>query len=413
MKSGNHHARSLHPSPGIRTNKRLPTLETPHLGWLARSSLGCGMTEIDMITKKKNEYDNFDILTDFENLYNAHRECRKGKRWKDSIASYDIRAIECTLYLQAMLARGTYKMSDYHCFTINERGKERNIKSTQYKDRVVQKCLDKDILKPRIVPTFIYENGASLEGKGTDFNLDELEKDMKEHYRKHGTEGYFLVGDFSKYFDSIDHDVLYRMYAKEFKDERILKLVKNIHDSINGGKGVALGNEVSQTDALMAANPIDHMVKEVLRIKYYGRYMDDFYLIHPSKEYLKYCLKEIKKKAEELGLQLNEKKTKIVPITTGINFLGFRFYMTSTGKVVVRLKAKNKNRRRRKLRKQKKLLLQGKIRMEDIQQSYDSWKAHAKRGNTYYMLRDMDKYFYGLFKDFIKQGGKENGKTTK
>lgn len=121
----------------------------------------------------------------------------------------------------------------------------------------------------------------------------------------------------------------------------------------------------------------------------------------------------LEKKAEELGLQLNEKKTKIVPITTGINFLGFRFYMTSTGKVVVRLKAKNKNRRRRKLRKQKKLLLQGKIRMEDIQQSYDSWKAHAKRGNTYYMLRDMDKYFYGLFKDFIKQGGEENGKTTK
>ena len=74
------------------------------MGWLVRSSLGCGMTEIDMITKKKIEYDNFDILTDFENLYNAHRECRKGKRWKDSVASYDIRAIECTLYLQAMLA---------------------------------------------------------------------------------------------------------------------------------------------------------------------------------------------------------------------------------------------------------------------------------------------------------------------
>lgn len=367
--------------------------------------------DIKMRTRRENEFDNFELLTDFENLYNAHVECRKGKLWKDSAASFDIRAIECTLYLQALLARDKYKMSEYHCFTINERGKLRNIKSTQYKDRVVQKCLDKYIIKPRIVPTFIYENGASLKGKGTDFNVDELIKDMRQYFRKYGTEGYFLVGDYSKYFESIDHEILNKMYEREFKDERILKLIKNIHASIEGGKGVALGNEVSQTDALMIANPIDHLIKERLRIKYYGRYMDDFYLIHPSKEYLKACLAEIEKKATELGLKLNGKKTKIVPITTGINFLGFRFYMTRTGKVVVRIKSKNKNRRRRKLRKQKKLLIQGRISMNDIRQSYDAWKAHASRGNTYYMLRDMDKYFDNLFKDYL-QGGDKNGKAT-
>ena len=130
-----------------------------------------------------------------------------------------------------MLARGSYKMSDYHCFTINERGKERNIKSTQYKDRVVQKCLDKNIIKPRIVPTFIYENGASLEGKGTDFNLDELEKDMREYYRKHGTEGYFLVGDFSKYwvkkdfsgehYETHTHDSIYMFAGNTWLDNRV------------------------------------------------------------------------------------------------------------------------------------------------------------------------------------------------
>lgn len=77
-----------------------------------------------MITRDISRYDNYDIITDYDNLYNAHKSCRKGKLWKDSVASYDLRAPECTLYLQHLLLSGQYKISEYHCFTISERGED-------------------------------------------------------------------------------------------------------------------------------------------------------------------------------------------------------------------------------------------------------------------------------------------------
>jgi hypothetical protein len=276
-------------------------------------------------TRKENFYDSFEDLSSFENLYNAHKSCRRGKRWKDSVALYDIRALESTLYLQWLLRSGRYRISEYNCFQVNERGKVREIKSTKYKDRVVQKSLYNNLLAPRMMPTLIFENGASQKGKGTDFQIDELTKDLREYWRSHGTSGYILVGDLKGYFDSIQHELVNKIYAGEFSDKQVMALIRHIHASIPGGVGVPLGNQLSQLDALIAASPIDHMVKERLHIKHYGRYMDDFYLIHESKEYLQYCLAEIEKLATEMGLTLNTKKTKIVPVTTGINFFRLSF----------------------------------------------------------------------------------------
>jgi hypothetical protein len=387
------------------TNKGTPT-PMPHIwsSWVMYSFV-CGVDffrkKNDMITRKENKYDDYGILTDFGNLYESHRNCRQGKRWKDSVATYDLRALESTLYLQYLLMSEKYSIGKYHCFTVNERGKLRNIKSAKYKDRVVQKNLCDNILTPRIAPTFVYSNGASLKGKGTDFTLDCLKEDLRHHYRIHGTSGYILVCDFSGYFDSLSHELLNRAYEREFKDERIIRLIRMIHASTGGEYGVPLGNQLSQLDALIAGSPIDHMIKERLKIGGFARYNDDFYLIHESKEYLKFCLKEIGKMAEGLGLKLNAKKTKIVPVTTGINYLGFHVYLTESGKVVCRIKAKSKSHERQKLRKMKAKVDRKEITYEAVKDSYQSWKAHASRGDTYYMLQEMDCYFYGLFIDYL------------
>lgn len=362
---------------------------------------------------KKNQYDDFGILSDYKNLYNAHLSCRKGKRWKDSVASYDMRAPECTLYLKYLLETGQYRIGEYKCFTINERGKEREIKSVKYKDRVVQKCLNDNILTPCMIPKLIYENGASQKGKGTDFHLKLLKRHMQEHYKKHGAAGYILIGDFKSYFDSIAHELVNEIYKKEFKDTRLIGLIEAIHASTQGEKGLPLGNQLSQMDALLAANAMDHMVKERLRIRGYGRYMDDFYLIHKDKEYLRYCLNEIEKEVTAIGLRLNKKKTKIVPLTAGIDFLGFHFYLTETGKVVMKIKAESKNRERRRLRKFRDRVKAGKMTFEDAAGSYRCWKAHAQRGDTYYMLRDMDFYFDTLFYDYLSETEKNRYEKLK
>lgn len=386
-----------------------------------------------MRNKEKSKYDDFNNITSFENLYNAHRSCRSGKLWKDSAAAYELRALECTIYLKYLLESGKYKISPYHEFEVNERGKVRQIKSTKYKDRVVQKSMNDNIFKPYITKKFVYENGASQEGKGTDFQIDLLRCHLQEEVRKNGVNSYILIGDFHDYFNSFPHKTLDELYSKYFTDDRILALIKHIHDSIPGDTGSPLGNQLSQNDALLIANGIDHYIKENLHIRGYGRYMDDFYLIHHDKEYLKRCLDVINKMAGELGLELNTHKTKIVPITAGFNFLGFHVYVTGSCKVVMRIKSKSKARERQKIRKQKKKVLNEEMTFKDAMESYAAWRAHAARGDTYYMLLEMDLYFYGQFFDYLDESQKatyrklkhknevrkekrrktKNGKTTK
>lgn len=354
-----------------------------------------------MRSRKANDCDDFQLVSGYSNLYKAHLSCRRGKRWKDSVASYDLRAPESTLYLRHLLESGKYEMGEYRCFTVNERGKKREIKSIKYRDRVVQKSLNDNVIVPRMIPKLIYENGSSQKGKGTDFHLALLKRHLREQYKESGAAAYILAGDFKGYFDSIRHDLVNEIYEKEFSDERIRGLIRHIHSSIPGGVGVPLGNQLSQADALLALNDMDHYIKERLRIKRYARYNDDFYLIHESKEYLQKCLEEIKGIAEKKGMRLNQKKTRIVPATTGFTFLGFRFYLTETGKVVAKIKPETKNRERRRLRKFSDKVKAGEMTYEDAANSYQCWRAHAKRGDTYYVLQDMDLYFYTLFQGHL------------
>ena len=368
--------------------------------------MACGMTN-----KMKNDYDSFEILTSFDNLYKAHCSCRKGKRWKDSVAVYDIRGFECTHALKQILDSGEYKLSPYNCFQINERGKKRDIKSIKYHDRVVQKSLMDNILSPVVQPSFIDTNCASQKNKGTDYALKKLRQHMQASFRRNGTKGYILICDMHHYFDSIPHQILNDYYRSKFEDGRLLKLILDIHASIPGGVGVPLGNQLSQLDALLALSPLDHLIKEKLHIKGYGRYMDDFYLIHESKDYLKECLAFIKNYVDERGMSLNEKKTKIVPLTQGVDWLGFRFYMTDTGKVVQKLARKSIIHHKRKLKKMKGLLDEGRITLEACMDAHRGWKAHAVRGDTHYLIKKMDKLFNELFANEIKEA-KENGKIT-
>lgn len=376
-----------------------------------------------------NKRDDFAILTDYNNLYKAHLSCRKGKRWKDSVAIFDIRGFECVLTLQDLLVRGRYRISPYNCFTIMERGKKREIKSIKYQDRVIQKCLMDNILTPTVVPSFVDTNSASIPGKGTDYALKKLKDHMQAQYRRKGADGYILICDMKGYFNSIPHELLNDYYRGVFTDEQILKLILHIHASIPGGIGVPLGNQLSQLDALLALSPLDHQIKEKMHIKGYGRYMDDFYLIHEDREYLKKCLKQIRAFVESRGMKLNEKKTQIVPMRQGVDFLGFRFYITKSGKVVQKLSQKSIKHHKRKLKKMKALLDAGEVTFEACKEAHDGWKAHAERGrkkpgkpkrkdrsvpNTYYLVRKMDDLFNELFKEYIPKEKEEkpNGKKT-
>ena len=178
-----------------------------------------------------------------------------------------------------------------------------------------------------------------------------------------------------------------------------------IIDSTEGNAGIPIGNQSSQIFALLYLSSLDHMVKEKLGIKFYGRYMDDFYLIHEDKEYLRYCWKEIERHVNELGLSLNA-KTNIYPLKNGIDFLGFHSYLTESGAVIRKVRRKSKNNARRRLTKMRGLLEAGKITPEKVEQSYKSWRGHASKGNCYHLIRNMDQHYNKLFGQYAAAGNR-------
>jgi len=222
-----------------------------------------------------------------------------------------------------------------------------------------------------------------------------LKQDMLDYNLKHGESGYILKGDITKFFYTIDHDILKRILRNYFDDEGVLWLCDLIIDSTEG-KGLPLGNQSSQVFALLYLHSLDTLITDKLGIEYYGRYMDDFYLIHHSKDYLKHCRKVIEGHIDELHLSLNG-KTQIMPIKNGIKFLGFHTYV-SHGKTVTRIRNENKRNAFRKYKKMARLVVEGKMSLEKFEQCYSSWKSHARFGDCEGLINDFDKQIAQILK---------------
>ncbi|MBQ9199191.1 MAG: group II intron reverse transcriptase domain-containing protein [Lachnospiraceae bacterium] len=340
------------------------------------------------MTEKGTKPYSFDAMTDFQNMYQAYKKTAAGKRNKQEVIDFELELAHNLWDIIKQMKDKTYRVGGYHRFMIYD-PKEREIQALSFRDRVVQHCLCDNILKPYFEKRLIYDNAACREGKGTHFAMDRLSRFMREHYKKHGTKGYILKYDIRHYFDSIDHEVLKGMLS-DFPDRNVLGLLYHIirsyektKDTDTGcSKGLPMGNQTSQWFALYYLDPMDRLIKEKMKIKHYVRYMDDGILIHESKEYLNYVLCEMKKIADELKLSFNE-KTQIFPISHGVDFLGFRFYLTDTGKVIRRLRTSNKRRWKRRLKKFKKDYQNGEKTIEEIGRSIVSYRGHLSHGHTY------------------------------
>lgn len=320
----------------------------------------------------------FEKVTDFENLYRAFRKAKRGKGHKKSAARFSAMALEGIHALSEQLKGGTYKVSPYTEFKVYE-PKERDIKTAAFKDKVVQHSLCDNVLLPKLSQVFIKENSAGQKGKGTLYALDLLKDQMCEFYGKHGRNGYILKCDITKFFYNIRHEDLKNIIAYYFDDVRVCRLCEQIIDSTDGA-GLPLGNQTSQGFALLYLDGMDKMITGELGIEYYGRYMDDFYLIHTSKENLKHCLEAIREFTATLGLELNG-KTQIFPIKNGVDFLGFHTYMTADGECVRKLKNEKKRAALKKYNRMAKLVRSGKLAKARFDASYSSWKNHISHGN--------------------------------
>lgn len=330
----------------------------------------------------------FEKVIDFKNMYQAFRKAKCGKGYKGSSTRFSMTALDGIHLLISQLKNRTYRVSDYVEFKVYE-PKERVIQTTSFKDKVVQHSLCDNVLMPRLQKVFIRDNCAGQKGKGTLFGLDRLSEQMQEFYQKYGFDGYILKCDITKFFYSIAHDQLKDIVRYHFgHDEDVCWLCELFIDSTEG-KGIPLGNQINQGFALLYLDGMDKMIQHELGIEYYGRYMDDFYLIHPSKDYLKYCLDVIREYLKTLDLTLNG-KTQIFPFKNGVGYLGFHTYIAPNGKPIRNLKNQNKRNAQKKFVRMAKLVAEGKLSMKKFQASYQAWKSHASHGNCHRMIECLD-----------------------
>ncbi len=315
---------------------------------------------------KNKHYDNYDEVFSFDHLYQSAKKCRLNVSWKTSVQAFENDIGKNVVNLYDVLHNRKYKQGSFYEFNTVERGKERHIKSLHIKDRTVQKCLCDYALTPVLTPTFIYDNGASMKGKGVDFAIRRMDKHLHDFYLKYGNDGYILQYDFSKYFESIPHNVIKDILKHYFTDQDLLSLMFDMVDAFEGENGLGLGSQMSQVLALAAASKIDHHFKEVKRVKFYGRYMDDGYIISNDKAFLFGCKKELDEIATSLGLKLNTKKTQIVKLSHGFTFLKIRYVMQPNGHLHKHIARVSVTRMRKKLKVYKRLYDEGKVSVKDV-----------------------------------------------
>lgn len=336
----------------------------------------------------------FEKVSNFGNLYQAYLKSKSGKGFSKSSQKFQVVALDGIHQIKRRLETKAYQVSKYNEFIIYE-PKERIIKSCSFVDKIVQHSLCDNVLIPILKKEFIQTNYAGQIGKGTLYGLDCLMAHMYLAYCKYGYDCWSVKADISKFFYNIDHDVLKDIMRYFVKDEDVYWLCEKFIDSTDG-LGLPLGNQVSQVYALTYLSGLDHFVTGELGVKYYGRYMDDFYLIVQGKEYAKWCLDAIYEFVHTLGLELNG-KTQIIPFKNGIKFCGFHTYVTSDGKVIRKLKNENKRAAKKKYKKMVGLVKRGKLSKEKFYESYNAWKNHISHGNCVKLAYEMDRYVEELF----------------
>lgn len=360
-------------------------------------------------------------------LMNSFYEAKKGCSWKNSVQQYEANVLKNIRHTQLELREKTYRQQDFYCFYLKERGKDRYVRSISFYDRVVQRALC-DLVNPIVEPYLIHDNGASVKKKGIDFARRRIENHLHKYYRKYGNKGYALVIDFSKFYDNILHKPLMDMYREIIDDKDIINLINHLVDSFSVDisnynitenelfdslayakaetektgekmmhKSLGIGSQISQISGIYYPSKMDNYCKIVKGIKFYGRYMDDTYIIGNSKEELKSLLDDIDKICKKQGIFINHKKTQLFRLDKGFTFLKIKYRLTDTGHLVRIPVKKNFIRERRKLKSFKNLLDKGLIDFHDIEEQYKSWKGNIQKYDCYKSLKNLDKVFNDLF----------------
>ena len=328
-------------------------------------------------------------LYSMKNLRLAYWKARKGKGTKWYVKEFESDLEKNLLQLQKELLSITYEPKPLKQFIIKD-PKTRVISASNFRDRVVHHALC-NIIEPIFEKTFIHDSYANRKNKGTHAALNRFDQ-FKRKVSHNGkllpsakdnnmVYGYVLKADIKHYFDSVDHEIMMRTISRKIQDEKVLWLTEKILDNHHyqtSGKGMPIGNLTSQFFANVYLNELDYFIKHELKAKYYIRYVDDFVILHKSKEALELYKAQINEFLKTIKLELHMQKSKVIPLHKGVNLLGFRiFYKYKL--------PKKSNIRRIEHRIKTFIGMHGKgiMNKEEILERLKGWDAYAAHGDTY------------------------------
>ena len=343
--------------------------------------------------------------------------CSKVKN-KEKAEKFMLYKSEHIINIRNKLISKNLDYSKYSIFLITD-PKCRVIMSQSIEDKVINHLVAKYLLVD--VYENIYTNSmcATRKGKGSSYGIHLLKTYLNKIKYKY-TNFYYLKIDIKKYFYNIDHNILKSILSHKIKDKDALEVLYKIIDSTNNkyinkridnlknnrihylkdnnlireveeiplykyNKGTSIGNQTSQAFGLIYLYEFNHYLKERLHLKYVINYMDDFIIIHEDKDYLNYCLKQIRKYlCDNLKLGLNEKKTRIDNIKNGIDFLGYRFIIKNN-KVIMKLRNRVKKNFKKKVKFLNELILNNYISKKEFKNLLSSYKGLLINGNCNYL----------------------------
>jgi len=318
----------------------------------------------------------FEKICSFENLFDAYLKTRRRKRYKVAVLKFSYNLEENLMKIKEELEKQIYRHGNYVSFQVVDQ-KKRTIKAVPFRDRIVHHALC-NVIEPIFDKIFIYDSYACRKEKGSHFGANRLTKFLRKHRKD---KLYALKCDIKKYFESMDHEILLKIISRKINDEKVLWLVREIveSDCSEKGKGIPIGNLTSQLFANVYLNELDYFVKHKLRIKYYLRYVDDFVILHESKE----KLKEVKQEIigflkEKLKLELHEKKQNIFPVSNGIDFLGYRIFHSHR-----RIRRSNIRKFIKRNKELTRRYQKGIIEFEKIRASINSWLGYVSHADSF------------------------------
>ncbi len=304
-------------------------------------------------------YDAAITIPNITRIWNIVRKTCKNKR---AVYRFTLNANANISLIYHLLKTKSYSPGKFHIFLIFE-PKPRLVMSQSIIDKVVNHFVTNYYLLPYLEPKLIDCNVATRKNKGSKYALDLLERYINILRMKNPKEGiYCLKIDVSKYFYTIDHNILIQKLKKHLIDKDVINLISTIIDETNKpyvnemvdfynrkynteipkynhNTGLSIGAMSSQFLAIYYLNDLDHYIKEELKCKYYVRYMDDFIILDTDIKRLHFAWGKITSELKKLHLNVNP-KSNIYRLNQGISFLGYRYRINSNNNLEINYRKK-------------------------------------------------------------------------